>query len=453
MGTLMSTLDNGMLSLSYLPIARYFNTNISAVLWISVAFWVTAVGLMHTLGWMGDVFGRKRIYILGLFLFTIGISLAPLAINLWVLICYRLIQAVGAAMILATYNAFITSIFPSTHRGRALGWSGAIIGIGLSLGPLIGGILLEVADWKLLFYSRVPIGVVAVFLAWYFLPDDSNKFRESYSVDIKAVIVVFITLGSALILINQLGEHGTISVIVVLSFLAFLIFLPLLIWMEKISARPILNISLLKIRQYRYSVFAHITHYLAQSSAIFAVPLVLLGPMSFPVIKVGLITASLFVLRIVVAPIAGRLSDQFGVRYFLVVANCVLALGLVSLSFIYAEYPESLLWYSVLFCSLGAALFEPVVTSAIMGSVPNDRLGTASASVGVGRQFAFAVGTTLSGAVYAFQSTQYSKTVSLLQDGSLIIAALGDVMLVGMIIAFISAIISFKIDNTYERNH
>ena len=453
MGTLMSTLDNGMLSLSYLPIARYFNTNISAVLWISVAFWVTAVGLMHTLGWMGDVFGRKRIYILGLFLFTIGISLAPLAINLWVLICYRLIQAVGAAMILATYNAFITSIFPSTHRGRALGWSGAIIGIGLSLGPLIGGILLEVADWKLLFYSRVPIGVVAVFLAWYFLPDDSNKFRESYSVDIKAVIVVFITLGSALILINQLGEHGTISVIVVLSFLAFLIFLPLLIWMEKISARPILNISLLKIRQYRYSVFAHITHYLAQSSAIFAVPLVLLGPMSFPVIKVGLITASLFVFRIVVAPIAGRLSDQFGVRYFLVVANCVLALGLVSLSFIYAEYPESLLWYSVLFCGLGAALFEPVVTSAIMGSVPNDRLGTASASVGVGRQFAFAVGTTLSGAVYAFQSTQYSKTVSLLQDGSLIIAALGDVMLIGMIIALISAILSFKIDNTYERNH
>ena len=447
MGTLMSTLDNGMLSLSYLPIARYFNTNISAVLWISVAFWVTAVGLMHTLGWMGDVFGRKRIYILGLLFFTIGISLAPLAINLWVLICCRLIQAVGAAMILATYNAFITSIFPSIHRGRVLGWSGAIIGIGLSLGPLIGGILLDVADWKLLFYSRVPIGVLAVSLAWYFLPDDSNKLRESYRVDIKSVIVVFITLASALILINQLGEYGTISAIVVLSFLAFLIFLPLLIWMEKISTRPILSISLLKIRQYRYSVFAHITHYLAQSSIIFAVPLLLLGSMSFPAVKVGLIMASFSVFRIVVAPIAGRLSDQFGVRYFLVVANCVLALGLVSLSFIYAEYPESLLWYSVLFCGLGAALFEPVVTSAIMGSVPNDRLGTASASVGVGRQFAFAVGTTLSGAVYAFQSTQYSKTVSLVPDGSLAIAALGDVILVGVIFAFISALLSFKIDN------
>ena len=449
----MSTLDNGMLSLSYLPMARYFDTNISAVLWVSVAFWVTAVGLMHTLGWMGDVFGRKRIYILGLFLFTIGIALAPFAINLWLLICCRLIQALGAAMILATYNAFITSIFPSTQRGTALGWSGAIIGVGLSLGPLLGGILLEIADWKSLFFSRVPIGVLGGFFAWYFLPDDSNKFSKSYKLDIKAVIVVFVTLGSALVLINQLGEYGTFSTIVVLSFLAFLIFLPLLVWMEKTSSRPILNISLLKIRQYRFSVLAHITHYLAQSSAIFAVPLVLLGPMGLPVIKVGLITASLFVFRIVVAPIAGRLSDQFGVRYFLIVANCVLALGLISLSFIYEGYPESLLWYSVLLCSLGAALFEPVVTSTIMGSVPIDRLGTASASVGVGRQFAFAVGTTLSGAVYAFQSTQYSKTEILLQDSGLAIAALGDVMLVGVIIAFISAILSLKLDNIYKRNH
>lgn len=88
-----------------------------------------------------------------------------------------------------------------------------------------------------------------------------------------------------------------------------------------------------------------------------------------------------------------------------------------------------------------------------MGSVPIDRLGTASASVGVGRQFAFAVGTTLSGAVYAFQSTQYSKTEILLQDSGLAIAALGDVMLVGVIIAFISAILSLKLDNIYKRNH
>jgi len=444
----MSTLDNGMLSLSYLPLAHYFNVEISSVLWVSVAFWVTTVGLMHTLGWMGDVFGRKRIYIYGLLVFTIGIMLAAVATNLWVLIFCRVIQAFGAAMILSTYNAFITAIFPSTHRGRALGWSGAIIGIGLSLGPLIGGVLLEIGDWKLLFYSRVPIGILAVFLAWYLLPDDSSDLRESYSIDIKAVIVVFITLGSALILVNQLGAHGTISSIVVLSFLAFLIFLPLLIWMEKMSKRPILNISLLKIRQYRYSVFAHITHYLAQSSMIFAIPLLLLGSMGFSATKVGLVMASFSVSRIVVAPIAGRLSDQFGPRYFLVVANCILGLGLVSLSFIYAEYPEFLLWYSVLFCGLGASLFEPVVTSTIMGSVPKNRLGTASASVGVGRQFAFAVGTTLSGAVYAIQNTQYSKTVSLVSDGSLVIAALGDVILVGVIIAFISALLSFKIENT-----
>jgi EmrB/QacA subfamily drug resistance transporter len=444
----MSTLDNGMLSLAYLPLAHYFNVEISSVLWISVAFWITTVGLMHTLGWMGDVFGRKRIYIYGLLVFTIGIMLAAVATNLWVLIFCRVIQAFGAAIILSTYNAFITAIFPSTHRGRALGWSGAIIGIGLSLGPLIGGVLLEIADWKLLFYSRVPIGILAVFLAWYLLPDDSSNPSESYSIDIKAVIVVFITLGSALILINQLGEHGTISSIVVSSFLAFLIFLPLLIWMEKMSKRPILNISLLKIRQYRYSVFAHITHYLAQSSIIFAIPLLLLGSMGFSATKVGLVMASFSVSRIVVAPIAGRLSDQFGARYFLVVANCILGLGLVSLSFIYAEYPESLLWYSVLFCGLGASLFEPVVTSTIMGSVPQNRLGTASASVGVGRQFAFAVGTTLSGAVYAFQNTQYTKTVSLVPDGGLVIAALGDVILVGVIIAFISALLSFKIENT-----
>ena len=150
--------------------------------------------------------------------------------------------------------------------------------------------------------------------------------------------------------------------------------------------------------------------------------------------------------RILLAPVAGRAYDRFGPRYLLILGNLMIAIGLFLLSQVELGSNEYIIWIGMLAGGIGASLFEPVVTSAIMGSVPKSRLGTASASVGVGRQVAFAIGLTLSGAVYAFQKIEYAIKTDWVQD-VIEISALSDTLLVGAFIAVLAILISSGLKN------
>ena len=165
-GTFIVTLDGGMVGLTYPALIDAFNSESSDVIWVSICYWVTAVGLMHTLGWMGDVAGRKVIYTAGLVVLTAGIVFSSISPNLLWIIISRIGQGVGAAMILSNLNAYIADIFPSNERGKALGISGSVVGLGLTLGPILGGILLEIDGWRALFYSRIPLGIVGAVLGY-----------------------------------------------------------------------------------------------------------------------------------------------------------------------------------------------------------------------------------------------------------------------------------------------
>ena len=145
--TLMSTLDGGMVNVSYPALAEAFETGVSTVLWVTVSYWITAVGLLLTMGWIGDEFGKRRVFMIGSVVFTLGILISAASFNVWHLIGARIFQGVGSSMILSNLNAMITARFPTKERGMALGVSGAVVGVGLSAGPLLGGPLLDLLDW------------------------------------------------------------------------------------------------------------------------------------------------------------------------------------------------------------------------------------------------------------------------------------------------------------------
>jgi len=444
-GTFIVTLDGGMVGLMYPALIDAFNSQSSDVIWVSVCYWVTAIGLMHTLGWMGDVAGRKLIYTLGLVVLTIGVICSSISPNLPLIIVSRIGQGIGAAMILANLNAYIADIFPSNERGKALGISGSIVGFGLTLGPLLGGILLEIDGWRALFYSRIPLGILAAILAYMILPKDRIKSTE-HSIDIRGVIVIFVCLGSILISVNQFGKSGIASPIVIITTLLFIIFLPLVIWSEKKSLRPIIEISLLRNRNYSFGILSLVLHYLAHGAVLLAGPFLLLTAMGYSPGKAGLMMAAFSAPRILLAPFAGRAYDRFGPRYLLVLGNLMIAIGLYLISQTQVDSSEYIIWIGMLSGGIGASLFEPVVTSAIMGSVPQSRLGTASASVGVGRQVAFAVGLTLSGAVYAFQKMEYALRTDWLEN-VIEISALSDTLLAGACIAVLAILTSSLLNN------
>ena len=193
-GTLMTTIDSGIVNVSYPALVEAFDSDASTVLWVNVAYWVTDVGLLLTLGWMGDVAGRRRVFAMGFVVFTAGALMCAASPTIWFLIGSRVVQAVGTAMILANTYAIITSVFPSSERGKAIGVSIAVVGLGLSTGPFIGGVLLDVLDWRAHYYVRAPVGVLGVAMSLWLLPRDSTSVGD-YRMDYLGAAVLFAAMG------------------------------------------------------------------------------------------------------------------------------------------------------------------------------------------------------------------------------------------------------------------
>ena len=167
-------------------------------LWVTVSFWITSVGLMLTLGWIGDVAGRKNMFVLGFLIFSIALISASLSQYFWQLIVSRILQGVGSALLLSNLNALITTAFPEEERGTAIGISGGVVGVGLTVGPLAAGMLLDMFDWRVMMYSKVPIGVLGAILGWYYLRKDT-VIRRKYRIDLLGALALFGSMATFLI--------------------------------------------------------------------------------------------------------------------------------------------------------------------------------------------------------------------------------------------------------------
>ena len=407
-GTLMSTLDGGMVGVSFPALSEAFDTGSSTILWVSVAFWATSFGLLPTLGWLGDVHGRKRVYTIGSLVFAFGILAAAAAPNVWALIAVRIVQAVGSAMVLSNLNAVIAAAFPAGERGRALGVSGAVVGVGLSAGPLVGGFLVDALGWQSLFYTRAPLGLLGALLAWRMLPADRTTGGR-WGLDLLGSGTLFVTLAAFLLIINQGGRLGFDSPVVLGLAAAAAALAPVLVWTERRAARPILQASLFRSRDYTVALMVQISHYLAHGGIILVAPFFFVDSLGFSATRMGVFIAAFYAARTVMAFPAGWLSDAFGPRRFLVFGNGLFALALLWVAREWTGSNEVAILAALLLAGVGSAFFEPVVTSVIMGAVPVDRLGTASALVAMGRHVAFAAGVALAGAVFAVRERGYLR--------------------------------------------
>ena len=445
----MSTVDGGIVNVAYPSLSVAFETDTSTVLWVTVAFWVTNVGLLLTLGWLGDVAGRRRVFTAGFVVFTLGMLMSAVSLNVWHLIGSRIVQGVGSSMLLSNLNAFITASFPAGERGKAMGVSGAVVGVGLAAGPLIGGFLLDVLDWRALFYTRAPLGVLGAALGWSLLPRDPAGIGR-FRIDLIGAGALFGTMAAFLLVVNQGGRLGFTSTPVIGMAIAATIFTPLLVWTQRRAVRPILELSMFRIKPYAFSLGVTIGHYISHGAIMLVAPFYLMDSLGFSATKMGLFIATFYIGRTFVAPAAGWLSDKFGPRLFLILGNSMLAVALLWLSRQGTDATDAALLWGMLLAGAGSGFFEPVVTSVIMGSVPPDRLGTASASIAMARHIAFSVGVTLAGAVFAIRERVYLSDLALkgpqeLVEARAIALGFGDAVLAGVALAVLAVVLSTRV--------
>jgi EmrB/QacA subfamily drug resistance transporter len=405
----MVTLDAGIVAVSFPSLVHTFDTDSSTVVWVTLGYFIIGTGLLFTMGWIGDVMGRRNIYCLGIIIFTSGLALAPFSQTIFHLILIRMVQAIGHSMIMANALPLITQAFPSGERGKAMGIFAAVLAVGLGGGPVIGGLILDSLGWQAIFYSRIPLGIFGLVLAWGLLPKHRSN-DEPLRIDYVGAIALFVTMGLFLFTLNQGGRTGFLSPLVLSMSGGTIFMIFLLIWVEKHASRPIIDLSLFSQRQFNIGLTLHYIHFVGVGAIFFLSPFYFINGLGYSPTDAGLFLTVFFVMRTFLSPASGTVVDKIGYRLPSTLGMGVMAIGVVLMSQLSINATLTSIVLSMVVAGFGSALVDPANTSSVMGSVSGSRLGSAAACVAAGRQIGLSTGIALGGAIFALKEQIYLKT-------------------------------------------
>ncbi|MDA1096460.1 MAG: MFS transporter [Chloroflexi bacterium] len=400
LGVLTSTVDGSIVNIALPTLAEEFNTDAGTILWVSVSFLLASIGLMLTLGSLGDSIGRKRVFLAGFVVFGVGLTFAPLSQSLTQLIAARVIQGIGQAMIISNGNALIVAAFPANERGRALGLENAVVGVGLASGPPLGGFLLDALGWQALFYTRIPFVALFFVMSVIFLQPDDRSARK-LRLDLPGSITMFTALSAFLLAVNRGPKIGwtdpfvlTLVIIAVVSTVGFLA-------VEMRARAPVLELSLFKSRLFSMANAASAPQFVTQGAIIILMPFFLLQGRAMSASQAGLVLITLPIVRLVMGPLAGWASDKVQSRLITTFGLVLMTVAYAGLRTVGVETPIALLVVLLLISGAGSSIFGPANNSAIMGAVPPTHLGTASGMIATVRQVSQATGLALAGTLFA----------------------------------------------------
>lgn len=401
MGIFLGTVDGSIVNVALPTLVRAFNTNFPTVQWVVLAYLATVTTLMLSIGRLADMSGKKRIYFSGFIIFTIGSTLCGVAPSIYALIGFRIIQGIGAVMIMALGMAIVTEAFPPSERGKALGIVGAIVSIGIVAGPTLGGLIISSSSWNWIFFVNLPIGMIGSVMVYRFVPEIKPGGKQHF--DILGAATMFICMLSFLFALTIGQQIGFAQLQVLALLVCFLVFLILFIFIELRVDQPMVDLRLFKNSQFSGSLLSGFLVFISLSGTILLMPFFLENVLGYAPNQVGLLLAVVPISLGIVAPIAGSLSDRVGSRPITVAGLAILLVGFIAVSTINAN--TNTFGYIIRFLpvGIGVGIFQSPNNSAVMGAAPRDRLGIASGMLAITRTLGQVTGIALLGAFWSSQ--------------------------------------------------
>ena len=441
-GTFMTALDTSVVNTVLPIIGQNFNEVITNVEWVVTIYLLVLSGLLLSFGRLGDMRGHKAIYLSGFGIFMFGSLFSGIAPNVGLLIAFRGLQALGAAMLAANSPAILTKSFPVQQRGQALGLQATMTYLGLTAGPSLGGWLASLFGWRIVFYINLPVGIAAIWLSSKFIPNDTSH-HHAEQFDYPGAITFLLGLGSLLLGLNQGVEWGWTSIPILALLLSAIILLVLFVYLEKKSKQPMLDLSLFKQLPFSMTAASAVINYIGVYSSIFLMPYYLIQGRGFSPAQAGLILTAQPVIMAVIAPISGTLSDRIGTRLPAVFGMAVLSAGLFALSRLTAQSSIESMMVALGIVGLGTGAFISPNNSALMGSAPKSRQGIAAGILATSRNFGMVLGVGIAGAIFttvlSHGSTGIGMPESTIQNG-VIFSALGMSFLAASLITLLGVI-------------
>jgi EmrB/QacA subfamily drug resistance transporter len=397
MGAFMGQLDASIVTLALPTLQRTFHASLGAVTWVGLGYLLVLVAMVTAVGRVADMAGRKLLYTYGFGVFILGSALCGLAPSLAALVGFRVLQAVGAAMLQANSVAIIYLALPRASLGRGIGIQGAAQALGLALGPAAGGLLLAAGGWRLIFLINVPLGLAGLAAGWLLIPR-SRHLQQRAPFD-WAGLALFIPAVGALLSAATLGNRAGWTSPVITSMLAGAVVLGTgFVRWERRARAPMLDISLFRSPAFASGIASGLLSYLVMFGVLLVVPFYLERALRVSTGRAGLVLTVMPVCLAVVAPLAGRLADRYGPGLLTATGMAVVAATLIALAL--SRPGQWALLSGLAVAGAGLGLFTPPNNAAIMAAAPKRQSGMAGGVLNMTRGTGTALGLALTAAAY-----------------------------------------------------
>ena len=400
MSLLIVGLDNTIVNVALPSIGRELHTSVSGLQWTVDSYTLVLASLLMLSGSMADRFGRRRVFEIGLVLFTLGSLLCSVAPSQGWLIAFRMLQAVGGSMLNPVAMSIIRNVFTDAReRAQAIGLWGATIGISLALGPVVGGALVQSVGWRSIFWINIPVGLVALALTMRFVPE--SRAPHPRGLDPVGQVLVIVLLGSLTYAIIEAPSAGWSSDQSIALFALAAAALAALVAYESRRLEPLLELRFFRSIPFSSASVIAICTFAALGGFLFLNTLYLQEVRGLSALTAGLYTLPIAAMTLLFAPLSGRLVGRYGPRISLLVGGLGLMVGGLLMTGIGARTPLASLLPAYFIFGIGFGMVNPPITNTAVLGMPPAQAGVAAAVASTSRQVGQTLGVAVVGAIAA----------------------------------------------------
>lgn len=401
----MSVLDSSIANVALPTIAGDMSASPATAIWIVNAYQLAIVMTLLPLASLGDIYEYRRVYRVGLALFTLASLACALSHSIVELTAARVLQGLGGAGIMSVNAALVRFIYPRVQLGRAIGINAVTVSVAAAVGPTVASAILSVASWQWLFAINVPIGLVALFAVGA-LPVTP---RAKHRFDFIGALLSAATFGLVITVIDGIGHHEPL-VLIVAEGAAALAVGTVLVFRETHRAWPMLPVDLMRVRLFSLSVATSVCSFVAQMMSYVSLPFFLQHELGRSAVATGLLMTPWPLMTALTAPFAGRLADRHSAGLLGGVGLAVFGVGIAMLAMLPSEPSAANIVWRMAVCGLGFGLFQTPNNRAIINAAPRERSGGASGMLGTARLLGQTVGAAMVALIFGLMGQMGNVT-------------------------------------------
>ncbi len=413
-GAMLAPLNSMIVSIAIPDIMAAFGVNVDRVQWVMTVYMLAAAVVIPCIGWFGETFGYKRFYLAGVLVFILGSTLSAFSWNIGSLIAFRIIQALGGGVLWPLGLAIVVEVFPEEQRGLGMGVFSLGGMLGPSLGPALGGYLVDKFNWTSVFLVNLPFGALAFILVLLVMKDEHPRSKTAFDLPGFGVMCVFVV--SLLLALSQGQKEGWTSNFILILFVMFFVGLALFIFIELRSKTPLLDLRLLKFRNFSAGFVANILFGVSYYPALFLLPLIVVNVLLYTPFQAGVLMVPGSFVMAAAMLLAGWLADRYDAR-FIISGGIILGfIGMYWQSGMDLQTSSTAIVLMLVLRGGMGIIYPPLMKEAVR-DMPKEKVGMASGMIYlmmyIGGMFGIAMFSTFLEARTAVHNVSNSEWVTL----------------------------------------